>query len=192
MEEIWKPIKDFEGFYEVSNLGRVRSVERTYTKIDKRWSGSYVVRVKSRILKPSINDVHPYPKYGLSKSTYPRKIYTVSGHRLVAEAFIPNPNNLPTVNHIDHDKTNNRVDNLEWVTAEQNTKAAIDFGVFSKGVRKLTKLSDKQKHWVYLLSNRGYSKEDLTEIFNTSKAYISEVLKEFEENKFQMNHLNLN
>ena len=97
--EIWKDIEGYEGLYEVSNLGNVKS-------LNKR---------KGRILKP-IKDHFGYLRVNLYNSEY--KIHKV--HRLVAEAFIPNPNNYPIINHKDEDKTNNRVENLEWCDHKYN------------------------------------------------------------------------
>lgn len=103
IEEIWKDIKGYEEFYQISNLGNVRSLPRNGT-INK-----------SRILKP--NNVKNYLQVSLQKhgKTKYQKV-----HRIVAETFIPNPNNYPQVNHIDGNKHNNRVDNLEWVTSSEN------------------------------------------------------------------------
>ena len=101
MEEIWKDIKGYEGLYQVSNLGNVKRL--------------YKYR-KERILRQWIRN--EYYCVGLCKYNTERFF---SIHRLVAEAFIPNPNNLPCVNHIDEDKTNNRVSNLEWCTYQYNT-----------------------------------------------------------------------
>lgn len=98
MEEIWKDIEGFEGLYQVSNLGRVKSF---YT---------------NRILKCS---THPqgYLTVTLCKDSTK---YTKKIHRLVAQAFIPNPDNKPEVNHIDENKTNNNLSNLEWSTRKEN------------------------------------------------------------------------
>ena len=101
-EEIWKDIKGYEG-YQVSNFGNVRSLNYNKTK-------------KIKILIPSL-DNYGY-NYLLLYKNSKRKHFTV--HRLVAQAFIPNPNNLPQVNHKDEDKTNNCVENLEWCTNKYN------------------------------------------------------------------------
>ena len=93
------------GLYQVSNLGRVKSLNRTSTH-----PKGYIAHYKEKILKQSF-ERNGYVRVGLSK--YGKtKLYYV--HVLVAEAFINNPDNLPEVNHIDEDKTNNCVDNLEW------------------------------------------------------------------------------
>lgn len=118
MEEIWKDIKGYEGLYQVSNLGRVKSLPRVVNH------GNYVYKRRGRI-KLSFNS-KGYDFIKLHKDTH-RKVYLV--HRLVAEAFIPNPNNFAVVNHKDGVKTNNFVDNLEWCTASDNTKHAIHTGL---------------------------------------------------------------
>lgn len=100
IEEIWKDIKGYEGLYQVSNLGRVKSFKG----------------VSERILKPQF-DNKGYTHVHLCKNS---RRTQVTVHRLVAEAFIQNKENKPQVNHIDEDKTNNMVSNLEWMTANEN------------------------------------------------------------------------
>ena len=85
------------------------------------------------ILKASIDSVG-YPVVGLNKEG---NVKTVRVHRLVAEAFIPNPENFRVINHIDSDKTNNRIDNLEWCTHRHNTIHAVNAGSFNKTMRKV-------------------------------------------------------
>lgn len=120
--EIWKPIKDWEFLYEVSNLGRVKSLER---KVSAKNGAKRTV--KERILK--FNDSRGYLLVHLSKSQHNTKGYKV--HRLVAEAFIPNPQGKPCVNHINGIKTDNRVENLEWVTHLENSRHATDTGLLN-------------------------------------------------------------
>lgn len=106
-EEIWRPVVGYEGLYEVSSYGRVRSLDR-YVNNNSFWKG--------RILKLS-DDGRGYLRAHLCLNN---KIKNFLVHRLVAQAFIPNPDNFPQVNHIDEDKSNNCVDNLEWCSIEYN------------------------------------------------------------------------
>lgn len=104
--EIWKDIKDYEGLYQISNLGRVRSLERT---MHKRKCENKILTLTS--------DRNGYLRVGLCSNGKRINAYV---HRLVAQAFIPNYDNLPMVNHKDENKQNNCVDNLEWITNLNN------------------------------------------------------------------------
>lgn len=105
MEEIWKDIKGYEGYYQISNLGRVKSLPRLH----KKWDGHNYI-CKEKILKQAVN-TGGYHFVELFKNGIGRITLV---HKLVAESFVPNPKNLPELNHIDEVKTNNRADNLEW------------------------------------------------------------------------------
>ena len=112
--EIWKGVKGYEDLYEVSSLGRVRSLPRVCRKLEGREMKNYIYGGK--ILKP-----YPNHKGYLMVRVYRNRVskdYPV--HRLVATAFIPNPDNLPQVNHKDEVKNNNRLENLEWCTNQYN------------------------------------------------------------------------
>lgn len=110
-KEFWKNIKDYENLYQGSNLGRVRSFDRWV----KSKNGSLRF-CKGRILKPVING-RGYLQVDLCKNGKVKKFLV---HRLVAEAFLPNPDNLPEVNHKDENKQNNNVENLEWCDRTYN------------------------------------------------------------------------
>ena len=110
--EIWKDKKDYEGLYQASNLGRMRSLDRWVSS--KNGSMQFI---KGRILK-LFNNNQGYLHVVLSKNN---KVKAYLVHRIIAETFLPNTDNLPCVNHKDEDKTNNRVENLEWCDAKYNS-----------------------------------------------------------------------
>ena len=111
-KEIWKDIKGYEGRYQVSNMGRVKSLDRTFiNKIGRKQ------HTKERILKLG-TDKDGYLRVALCKGSGNGKLFFV--HRLVCEAFHENTENKPCVNHIDEDKTNNTASNLEWCTVKEN------------------------------------------------------------------------
>lgn len=112
MNEIWKDIKGYEGYYQISNLGRVRSLDRIV--VENKTGHKRPIRGKmlsNHLLKIG------YYSVGLSRNGKCELKYV---HRLVAEAFIPNPNGYDTVNHIDENPKNNSVENLEWCTHQYN------------------------------------------------------------------------
>lgn len=129
--EIWKDIKDFEGYYQVSNLGNVRSLTRT-EKFQRKDSLKVSTRTRQgRDLIPKI-DRYGYSVVHLRKDGVINVYRAV--HRLVAETFIDNPENKPTVNHKDCNKQNNVLTNLEWNTISENTKHASDNGLLKPTV----------------------------------------------------------
>lgn len=111
MREIWKDIKDYEGLYQISNYGSVKSLNHYAS------NGIKNILYKGKILKQNKHKKTGYMMVTLCKNN---KHKTIMIHRLVAEAFIKNPYNYPCVNHKDENKTNNNVDNLEWCTHKYN------------------------------------------------------------------------
>lgn len=118
--EIWKEIEGYAGLYEVSNWGNIRSLKF------------------GRKLNPAVNS-SGYKLISLSKEG---KSKSFSVHRLVAEAFIPNSNNYPCINHKDENKTNNHVGNLEWCTQKYN----CNYGNYNKKLSEAMKTSDVMKN----------------------------------------------
>ena len=112
--EIWKPVKGFEGLYEVSNMGNVRSVDR-YVMSGNHGNQYCLFKGKP---KKSFPDSKGYLRVRLCKNN---KAKNYSVHRLAANAFIPNPNNLPCIDHINTIKTDNRVENLRWCSYKENS-----------------------------------------------------------------------
>lgn len=128
MEEQWRAVVGAEGAYEVSNLGRLRSLDRTLEFYRK---GKLVRReYKGEILSRPYSGKYPlaHVRYNGDTTTRTRNL-----HVLVANAFVPNPEGLPYVNHIDGDKQNPRADNLEWVTEKGNSEHAIEIGLMKTG-----------------------------------------------------------
>lgn len=106
----------YEGLYQVSNLGKIKRLSKLKKNYDMNSKEFKMIMIPEKIVKPQLSR-YGYYRIGLTKN-FKRIHYSV--HRLVAEAFIPNPDNLPQVNHKDENKRNNRVDNLEWCTSEYN------------------------------------------------------------------------
>ena len=119
--EEWRDVVGYEGYYQISSQGRLRSLP-----IDIPTSNSKLRTRSMRIMKQNLNE-YGYPEVLLHNDGHKR--FRV--HRLVAEAFIPNPNNLPVVDHIDARRNNNCVDNLRWVTQKENIQHAIELGNIS-------------------------------------------------------------
>ena len=123
MNEIWKDIPDYEGLYQISNLGRVKSLDR-----DIVYSNGTRHHINNKILQPQ-KSKYGYLFVTLTKDNKPHAKYI---HQLIADAFIPNPNNLPCVNHKDENKLNNNIDNLEWCTIDYNN----NYGTRTQRTRK--------------------------------------------------------
>ena len=140
--EIWKNIKGYEGLYQVSSEGRVKSLERTF--IDKIGRERYV---KERVLKPGVTK----DGYLIVVLCAGDKQKTHIVHRLVCQAFHKNPENKPCVNHIDENKTNNAASNLEWCTYEENnnhgTRSERMAKTQSKPVGQYTRDGELVKVW---------------------------------------------
>lgn len=131
---LYMPIKDYEGLYEINPSGVIRSVDRTL-----KVTGQKNRLFKGRILAITANVQTGYLTVSLWKDNVGKTKYV---HRLVAETFIPNPHNLPEVNHIDANRQNASVTNLEWCTRSGNMKHAYNIGALSQTPRK--KLTDSQ------------------------------------------------
>jgi predicted DNA-binding protein YlxM (UPF0122 family) len=145
MLEEWKPVEGFEDRYKVSSKGRVYSI------------------VRKSYCKPKIDKdgYHEYVLWDGKKSTYRR------GHRLVALHFIPNPDNLPLVNHIDHTKDNNDYRNLEWCTVAYNTHYSARKALLDKGKKNISCLTTEDcKEIIRLYLEEDYTYKQIVEKFN--------------------------
>ena len=135
MKEIWKDIKSYEGLYQISNTGKIKSLERYKDNHSKKQL------VKEKIRKQIISKTGYYTCMLTKNGNL--KLFKV--HRIVAEAFIPNPNNYPIINHIDGNKLNNNVDNLEWCSYSHNEKEAYKLGLIKNNTYGLKKYTDSLK-----------------------------------------------
>lgn len=133
VEMVRKPVVGYEGYYEVDQFGRVYALDRVITVNDN--GRTYDKPLNGRQMKQSIHS-KGYKTVSLTKDGKTKTIYV---HRIVAEAFIPNPNALPFINHIDEDKTNNFVENLEWCTEQYNS-------TYGKARQKQAKALRGKKH----------------------------------------------
>lgn len=155
--EIWKNIKDFRELYQVSNLGRVR---RRDTK---------------RVLK-LLNISKGYKGIRLYKTK--KEATTKKIHRLVAEYFIPNPLNLPQVNHIDGNKSNNKVSNLEWCSNDYNMNHAILNKLILKGEKRYSsKCTEESLLLLQRLIDCGFTIKQLSIIYLISKNAMKEIIR---------------
>lgn len=151
MEEIWKAIPGYEGIYEASTRGQIRSLDH-FSKEFNNHGTLCRIRIKGRLMKPGI-DQDGYLVIQLTDSEGDPGYYSV--HRLVALTFIdnPDPTILTQVDHLDCDKTNNCVDNLEWVTCKENINRAWKNDRCTprvpddKQIRRFTQLGKKSAIW---------------------------------------------
>ena len=154
MTEIWKDISDYEGVYQISNLGRVKSFHKN----------------SPQILKAHISPTGYY-KIQLKMNNVCKCVYI---HRLVAEAFVPNPNNLPEVNHKNEDKLCNESWNLEWCTHSYNNSYGNKNNKNKKRVAKLNLNGDILKIYDYLslVELDGYNLKNVSQVCrNKGKTY---------------------
>lgn len=163
MEEIWKDIEGYEGLYQVSNLGRVRSVDRIITSSYPY--GTKTSFLKGKIRKLSLDGQGQYLQVNLNKENKQKQFLV---HRLVAQAFVSNPKYKETVNHINGIKTDNIADNLEWATRSENEKHAYRMGLASNWL-KGKHGKDNYQSKVTLQIDKS-TKKVLNEFYSTGEA----------------------
>lgn len=158
-QEVWKPIKGFKKFYSISNKGRVKSFHPNKTSIRKAATNPKGYKLLTLTKRPEI-----------------RETYTV--HRLVAEHFLPNPDNKREINHKDGDPSNNHVENLEWATSSENTLHSYNNGLQKRGesfyAAKLTELEAIEIINAYRIG--VFSQSELAKAYNISKSSIKDLL----------------
>jgi hypothetical protein len=152
MEEVWKDISGYEGLYMISNLGRVKSMHKHTNR-------------KSEFMTPGVHS-HGYIEVHLSKNRVRTKYFI---HRLVATHFIDAIDGKTEVNHIDNDKTNNCVTNLEWCTRRENINHAIKYGDFNSSMTQED--SDMIRHL-----HGCFSMYELAAIYDVAVSRISDII----------------
>lgn len=167
MEEVWSPIRNYEGYYEISNKGRVKSIKRIVETKNGKYS------VKGKILSIGV-DTKGYNHVILTKcgKSHARRI-----HQLIAQSFIPNPLHLLYVNHKNGIKTDNRVENLEWCTVRQNNLHALNNGLnfnFTE-THGMSKLTNNDVIEIRKLIKYKIKLKDIAKIFNIHKNTISSI-----------------
>ena len=168
MEE-WKTIEDFPD-YEVSNMGNVRSKDRD---IIDTWGRHYHLTSKMMTIQIQVGKKDHYPQAMVTITDSNRKHHRLIVARLVAKAFIPNPNNLPQVNHKDENSLNNHVDNLEWCTSYYNIhyKDKIERGSYNK--RLLIDVYDSSMNFIETIKGMV----EVSKKYNVSKQFICDCCK---------------
>jgi hypothetical protein len=157
MKNFWEPILNYEKFYLANQNGQIKGI------------------IKNKVLKGSFGSTG-YKHIVLSKNG---KYKTKDVHRIVAETFIPNPFNLKYVNHIDGNKANNSVNNLEWVTARENTKHATLLGLKkdSGSNSKNSKLKERDIYEIRKLSkSKSKTNKEISSLYNINKDYVSMII----------------
>lgn len=119
MQEVWKDIPGFEGKYQASTFGRIRSLDREITRSYSNRRGEHKAKLKGKVLT-LVSGAQEYLVVPLGKNNPSCRV-----HRLIAKTFIPNPENKPMINHIDGNVKNNNIDNLEWCTNQENQIHAV-------------------------------------------------------------------
>jgi len=179
MKEVWNDIEGYEGFYQVSNFGNVKSLRR----IVKQGWGYRII--PERILNKTTNKGYQYVGLYLNGSN---KTYLV--HRLVANSFIENKKNKSQVNHINCDKTDNKITNLEWCTPKENMKHAKENNLIKKVSRK-GYLNNRSKKVVDLCSGKIYDTVASAALeIGYSQPYLNRMLNGQRKNKTNLKFYN--
>ena len=160
MEEIWKDIEGYNGLYQVSNMGRVKSIDHYAS------NGQKIILYKGKIRKQNVHNGYLYVELSKNNVANTRLV-----HRLVARAFIENPNCYNTINHIDGNKLNNNYKNLEWCTQRQNVNHAVD-----TGLRHL-KIPKEKFDYIYNEHKNGRGYGNIAKEFGVGKTRIVQIVR---------------
>lgn len=165
-QEVWKDIKGYEGFYQISNKGRIKSLQ--YWNGREFKTGEKILTVhaqKSNTCQSYARSVVKLTKRGGKK--------TFKVHRLVAEAFLDNPNKYPIVNHKDGNPLNNDVSNLEWCTQKYNMEQAFDNDNCCKAINAI------DRETMVELLNNGFTYDEISEMLGIAKGTVFNYIKKF-------------
>lgn len=167
--EEWEDIPGFEGKYAASTFGRIKRYAGYYSTTFK---GKALIRFnKEKVISGNSLSVKGYKRVNLTDG----KTHFV--HRLVATTFITNPSNKPQVNHIDGNKLNNHVSNLEWVTNQENRNHAVKHSLIACGeVTNSAKLSEAHVRQIRRMYLEGYKQEDIAKTFTISQQNVSSII----------------
>lgn len=162
-QETWKDVVGYRGFYQISNFGRIRSiaVNRKYGKQTGR-----LINIKPSVIKSGYCYIHLYKNGRQTRKA-------IALHRLVATAFIPNPYQKQTVNHIDGNKKNNKVKNLEWSTKSENTRHGFRIKLMTS--ETYSKLSRREVNKIRKFYPR-FTQQKLATMFNISQTQINRII----------------
>ncbi len=168
--EIWKPVPGYEGCYEVSSLGRVKSLART---VGNRWQTQKPVPEQ---IKAFSSNKQGYLSAHLYRGRRMKKFYV---HRLVAEVFLANDLRLPQVNHLNGDVSDNRVENLQWCSSRENCQHAVDAKLYesAKGEQiASSKLKESDVLEIRRMVASGALQRDVAPIFGLSRTAVSKIV----------------
>lgn len=172
MTEEWRPIVGYEKYYEVSNFGRVRSLDRIITR-KNRWNKISEFLLKGKILTGRIRKNGYYNVIMCSENT---NRFEMSIHRAVGLTFIPNPENKKTVNHKDGNKGNNHIKNLEWSTHSENLKHSFSSGFSKSYGRKFRHRTIVEVKSIIKMYNKNIPMTKIAGKFKTSTATVHRIV----------------
>lgn len=170
--ENWKPIKGYEGIYEVSDLGRIRSLPRTRSFIDRRGNDT-VARVDGRILRPQ-KCSNGYMRLILSKDGVHEQVLI---HRIVASAFCERPAGKNEVNHKDENKANNIASNLEWCDRKYNTTYGSLKNCYAGEKNPRAKLTSKDVKQIKARRSNGEGLQTIASDYGISVYHVSNICR---------------
>lgn len=171
MQEVWKDVSGYDGYYQISNVGSIRSLDRQEAQ-----TNGHPMTYKGDVMKPC-KDGKGYRFVYLSRNGK-RKMYKI--HRIVALEFIPNPCNYEQVNHKDGNKDNNSFDNLEWCTGLYNMQHSFRNGLHKSGERVSTSILTKSQvdeiRRTHIKGDNNYGAKPLAKTYGVSDATIRNIL----------------